>query len=192
MQRQAKQMIAVLALLLVFGAAYGGMRIYNRTQQEKESERKEAQKLYLADVKKEDISAFSYQNGDDTLEFVKEGEEWISKNEEGMKLNQASVESMLDGLVSLTAEETVEGAGSFSEYGLDSPQNVITVTTADGTLTLRIGMENTVTGQYYLAKGEEETLYLVSGSFPSVFKKELSDLEDTSAETEEADVTETK
>ncbi len=69
---------------------------------------------------------------------------------------------------------------------------MITVTTADGTLTLRIGMENTVTGQYYLAKGEEETLYLVSGSFPSVFKKELSDLEDTSAETEEADVTETK
>ena len=62
---------------------------------------------------------------------------------------------------------------------------MITVTTADGTDTFEIGMENTVTGQYYLQKNEEDILYLIPGSFPSVFEKTLEDLEAVSEETEE-------
>ena len=35
MQKQAKQMIVAVILLIVFGAAYGGMHIYNQKQAEK-------------------------------------------------------------------------------------------------------------------------------------------------------------
>ncbi len=185
MQKQAKQMIVAVILLIVFGAAYGGMHIYNQKQAEKESEQEEAKKIAVVGVKQEDITAFSYQNGDDTLEFVKEEDTWITKNAEEMSLDQSAVESMIGEIASLEAEEVVEGAGDFSEYGLDSPENVITVTTADGTDTFAIGMENTVTGQYYLQKNEEDILYLIPGSFPSVFEKSLADLEAVSEETEE-------
>ena len=185
MQKQAKQMIVAVILLIVFGAAYGGMHIYNQKQAEKESEREEAEKITVVGIKQEDITAFSYQNGEDTLEFVKEEDTWITKNAEEMSLDQSAVKSLTGEIASLEAEEVVEGAGDFSEYGLDSPENVITVTTADGTDTFEIGMENTVTGQYYLQKNEEDILYLIPGSFPSVFEKTLEDLEAVSEETEE-------
>ncbi|MCI8634406.1 MAG: DUF4340 domain-containing protein [Eubacterium sp.] len=185
MQKQAKQMIVAVILLIVFGAAYGGMHIYNQKQAEKESEREEAEKITVVGIKQEDITAFSYQNGEDTLEFVKEEDTWITKNAEEMSLDQSAVKSLIGEIASLEAEEVVEGVGDFSEYGLDSPENVITVTTADGTDTFEIGMENTVTGQYYLQKNEEDILYLIPGSFPSVFEKTLEDLEAVSEETEE-------
>lgn len=185
MQKQAKQMLIVLALLIVFGAAYGGMRMYNQKQEEKQNRKEEEEKVLIAGVKQEDITAFSYQNGEDTLEFVKEEDAWITKNAEEMKLDQSTVESLLEKIASLEAEETVEGAGSPSEYGLDSPENVITVTTADGTETLFIGMQNAITDQYYLQKGENGTIYLVSSAFPSAFEKPLADFEEQSEETEE-------
>ena len=79
---------------------------------------------------------------------------------------------------------TKENAGELSEYGFDKPGNIITFTTAEGTKTLTIGMENPVTGQYYVKIDGEDTLYLVSGSFPSVFSKSLEELKETTEDTE--------
>ena len=42
MQKQTKQILVVIALLLVFGAAYGGMRIYNDRQEKQAGEEAEA------------------------------------------------------------------------------------------------------------------------------------------------------
>ena len=190
MKKQARQMIVVVVLFILFGAAYGGMHVYNQKQAKEERKQEEAEKIYIAGVKQEDITAFSYQNGEDTLEFVKEEDTWTARNDEELKLDQNAVETMLDEIALLEAAEVVEGAGDFSEYGFDTPENVITATTAEGTVTLNIGMENTVTGQYYLQKAGEDTLYLVSGSFPPSFEKSLADLEDTSEGTETVNETE--
>ncbi len=192
MQKQKKQMILVLVLLVLFGAAYGGMRIYNEKQAEKESEEEEASKIYIAEVKQEDITAFSYQNAEETLEFVKEEDTWISKNDESIKLDQTAVEDMLENIASLEAEEIVESPEDLSEYGFDTPTNVLTFTTGEGTTTLTIGMENAINNQYYLTKNEEDTLYLVTNSFPSAFQKGLEELEDTTEESTEAVIEETE
>ncbi len=189
MQKQTKQLLIVLALLIVFGAAYGGMHFFNQKQEEKQSRQEEEARVLIAGVKQADITAFSYQNGEDTLEFVKEEDTWITKNAEEMSLDQSAVEALLSEIASLEAEETVEGAGSPSEYGLDTPENVITVTTADGTETLFVGMQNPVTGQYYLQKGEDGEIYLVSSAFPSAFEQPLSDFSEADEETEEMNET---
>lgn len=186
MQKQKKQMILILVLLLIFGAAYGGMRVYNKKQAEKESAVEEAAKVYVTEVKQENITAFSYQNGEETLEFVKEEDTWVSKNDESIKLDQAAVDTMLEKIASLEAEEIVESPEELSEYGFDAPTNILTYTTEEGTTTLTIGMENSITNQYYLTKDGEDTLYLIGSSFPSAFQQGIEDLEDTSeASTEE-------
>lgn len=192
MQKQKKQMILVLVLLLVFGAAYGGMRIYNKKQAEKESAEEEAAKTYITKVDQGAITAFSYQNMEETLEFVKEEDTWVSKNDESISLDQSAVEEIAEKIASLEAEEVVESPEKLSEYGFGSPTNVITYTTEAGTTTLTIGMENSITSQYYITKAGEDTLYLINSSFVSVFEKGLADLEDTTENSTEAVIEETE
>ena len=192
MQKQKKQMILVVVLLLIFGSAYGGMRIYNQKQADKEEKEEEASKTYVTGVKKEDITAFSYQNMEETLDFVKEEDTWVLKNDESMKLDQSAVESMVNEIASLEAEEVLDLPEDISEYGFDKPENVITYTTDKGTVTLTVGMENTITNQYYLIQNEADSLYMVNGSFPSAFQKTAGDLEDTSEDSTETVVSETE
>lgn len=189
MQKQKKQMILVLVLLVLFCGAYAGIRIYNDKQADKEAKEAEAAKTYITKIKQEEITAFSYQNADQTLQFVKEDDTWISQNDASIKLDQSAVKSMLETISELEAEEVVETSEELSTYGFDKPMNVITVTTAEGTTTLTVGMENTITNQYYLRKNKEDTLYLVSGTFMSGFSKTLEDLKDTTEDTEAAEET---
>ncbi len=184
MQGQKKYLVILCLLLFVFGGAYAGMRGYNGRQEEKENSETEASKIYVVREKAEEITAFSYQNGGDTLQFVKEGSTWVMKQDDSLTLNQTLVGDITDEIASLTADQTVENAGELSEYGFDKPGNIITFTTAEGTKTLTIGMENPVTGQYYVKIDGEDTLYLVSGSFPSVFSKSLEELKETTEDTE--------
>lgn len=185
MKKQKRQMILILALLLVFGSAYAGMRAYNQNQSRKEAEEAEAAKIYVTNVKKEEITAFSYQSGGETLLFVKEGEDFILENDREIKLDQSEVEAMAETVSSVEAEDQVNMPGDLAEYGFDAPENVITLTTAKGQQTLTIGMQNPVTGQLYLTKsGDDTSVYLVDGGFSSSFEKtkeELRAAEDSTA-----------
>lgn len=183
MKKQKKQMILILALLVVFGAAYAGMRLYNKNQNEKEEKEAEAAKIYVTNEKPEDITAFSYQNGGETLSFVKE-DEWLLQDDKEMKLDQSAVESIVEKLSAVEAEDKVEQSENLEEYGFDSPENILTLTTAQGSATLTIGMQNPVTDQYYLTKSGDDTLYLVESSFPLAFEKtaeELKEAEESSS-----------
>lgn len=183
MQKQKKQMIFVAVLLLLFAAAYGGMRVYNDKQEEKERAGEEADKIYVTESDADAVTAFSYQNGGETLSFVLEDDTWVCRNDDTVKLDAESIENIVSRVCRLEAEAVVEPEEELSEYGFDAPENVITVTTKAGTETLTVGMKNPVTGQYYLRKDEGETLYLVASDFPSAFTKALTDLEDAGEET---------
>lgn len=114
------------------------------------------------------------------------------ENDENMKLDQSAVESMVNEIASLEAEEVLDLPEDISKYGFDKPENVITYTTGKGTVTLTVGMENTITNQYYLIQNEADCLYMVNGSFPSAFQKTAGDLEDTSEDSTETVVSETE
>ena len=119
MQRQKKQMILILALLLVFGAAYAGMRWYNKNQSEKEAKEEEAAKIYVTNEKPEEITAFSYQADGETLTFQREGDDWALESDRELKLDQGAVEAIAEKLSALEAEELVEEPQDLAEYGLD-------------------------------------------------------------------------
>lgn len=193
MRRQKKQMALVLACLILFGAAYAGMRAYNADQEKKEKEREEGAKVYVTEAEEEDVTAFSYQVKEETLEFVKEGEEWALRQDEGAKLDQDAVQEIVSSLARLEAEDQildVSEEDAAKEYGFSSPQNMLTLTTADGTETLSVGMDNAVTGQCYVRKKGDGAVYLVDGSFPSAFQKTGEELEKKEDGTEAVSETE--
>lgn len=185
MQKQKKQMIVIIIILILFVAAYFGMRSYNAKQEEKEAAETEAEKIYVTELKKDDITAFSYQTDGETLSFVKEEDTWKCENDETLTLDETAISTMLSTVATLEAAESVEDAGELSEYGFDTPTNVITLTTEKGTTTLTIGMNNSITDQYYMTKDGDDSLYLVSSGVPAAFEKTLADLE-AEEETEQA------
>lgn len=184
MQKQKKQMVCLLVLLVIFIAAFCGTKVYQQKQQEKEEKQTEADKKYVTQTDVSDITAFSYQIQDETLTFVKEGDQWISQDDSTVALDQSAVENLVSSMAEIEAEEVIDEPDNLSEYGFDTPVNVLTYTTADGTVTLTVGMENTITSQYYLTKSDDDRLYLVADDFPSPFTKTLDELKDTSEDTE--------
>ena len=116
MQKQKKQMIVIIIILILFVAAYFGMRSYNAKQEEKEAAETEAEKIYVTELKKDDITAFSYQTDGETLSFVKEEDTWKCENDETLTLDETAISTMLSTVATLEAAESVEDAGELSEY----------------------------------------------------------------------------
>lgn len=190
MKRQKKQFLILVILFILCVAAYVGIRIYNQKQSEKEEAKEAAEKITLTDLKSDDITAFSYQYEDQTLEFVKEEDTWYYNKDKTILIDSSKITSMLSGILSVEATDKITDYDSLSDYGLDNPSNTITVTTADGTTTLKAGSENTMLSEYYLMKDEDQTVYLSSTSVGASFAKSVEDLTkepDTETETEPAE-----
>ena len=59
MNRQKKQFIALLIVLILCVAAYGLVMLYNKRTQKNKEDSEEAAKIALTDYSTEDVTAFS-------------------------------------------------------------------------------------------------------------------------------------
>lgn len=185
MEKQKKQVLILTVLLLVLVIAYLAIHIYNGKQEEKESAKEEAEKIYITNDAVEDITAFSYVLTGETLSFAKSGDEWIYDGDTSCNLDESVIETMLGKVASITADECLSEPESLDSYGLDAPSGQITLTTDEETVTLFIGNRNAITGSYYLKKDGDDKVYLVSSTVASACTKNISDLlteEDTETE----------
>ncbi len=190
MQRQKKQFIVIMILLVVCAAAYIGLRVYNDRQDKKEEAEAEAAKITVTDLKSDDITAFSYIYQDQTLSFAKEDGTWYYEGDKSVSIDQDQISAMLSAVTAIEATDSVKDYDSLSDYGLDEPVNVITLTTADGTTTLNIGDENTMLSDYYLTKEGDDTVYLVESSVKTTFDKSVEDLTAVASTETEASLSE--
>lgn len=191
MQKQKKQLLVMVILLVIGILAYVGIRIYNEKQEEKKAAEEEENRIAVTDLKSDDITAFSYQYEGELLEFVKEDGTWYYKGDKSISMDQDQISSMLETAAGLNAETEVTDYETLSDYGLDNPANTITLTGGSKTATLLLGNKNEMLSQYYLKKKEEDTVYLVSVSLESIFGKSVSDLTKVEESTEELSGTET-
>ena len=83
MQRQKKQFLVMVILLVIGIFAYLGVRFYNDKQEEKKAAEEEQSKTLVTDFKSDDITSFSYQYEGELLEFVKEDGTWYYKGDRG-------------------------------------------------------------------------------------------------------------
>ena len=96
--------------------------------------------------------------------FLKREDSWIKKDEKDFPVSQETLNSAVNNLATLDAEQELKDPQKLEEYDLDKPQNKITLTEKDGSETaLQIGMKNENTGQYYVKKESgDNSIYLVA------------------------------
>ena len=190
---QKKQAIGILVTLLVLVAAFVGLKFYNKNANEKTQQEEEDAKIYVTSAEVQEITSFSWLQEGQTLTMTKDGDAWSCKEHPEYVIDADKVETLLQNISPLEAQQIVEEPDTDEAYGFEPPTNVITYTAGDDTVTLTIGMENEITGGYYLKSSADEILYLVDSSLVSAFNIDASELEkeETSESSETSENSET-
>ena len=191
MQKQKKQLMGVVVVLIICLAAYFGLVKYNDAQEEKEAKEAEEATIHVTDFAEEDITAFSYVLDGTTVSFTKDGDgNWTYDEDTSIDIDEDSISSLLGNILDITAEEELTEVDDTVDYGFESPTQTITITTGEGTTTLTLGAENAINSNYYLKTSADDTIYLVGSTLSSAFSKTIEDLTAEETQTEDEGDTE--
>ena len=177
--KQKKQAIAIVVALVLLVAALFGLKFYNKKTEEKQTAADEAARVYASQTTSDAITALSWEYNGETIHLTKTDDTWTCTEQPDRTLDTDQVTTLLDAVASLEATQQVENPEDDAIYGLDTPTNVITYTTSDGTTTLTLGNENNITGGNYLKNSDNDNIYLVDTSLVTTFDCDVSTLEKT-------------
>lgn len=187
MDGQKKQFIGICILVVLCVAAYFGLKAYNEKAAEKEQQEIEDKKIEAVSIDKEKVKSFSYQVDENTLTFEKEEDTWYYKEDHSINIDQDAISTMLESAAEVTAEQKLENVEDISEYGFDSPTNVLTFEMEDGTRTITIGMQNEITSEYYIMDNNSNAIYVVQTNLNATFSKSVEDVTVEEEEEESAE-----
>lgn len=116
-------------------------------------------------VAQEDVTKMTLENAQGTFVFEKEEDTWqmvepsAAEGDESSAgeetLDQAQVRSVLGRAASMTMKKPL-GKEEREAYGLDDPNAVVTLETADETVTLRVGAEDADDASYVVKSSESQ------------------------------------
>ena len=178
MKNKKVKMISSVVVLVILCGAYVGVKTYVAKQEQKESEAEEEDEttsVYAAST--DDIEKITFLIDKKEVTFANTDDGWVKSDEEDFPVNQDKLDEVAGALNNVTAQRVLEDVEDISQYGLDSPQNTVTVVTSDGKETdLRIGEENESVSQYYIGKDDDDSVvYLVAAASVEPFMSELYD-----------------
>lgn len=161
MAKKKKQMLTLLIVLGVVVLLLVGMLVWNWYSEKQKAAAEEAAQIHVTTV--EDPVKLTYCNGTDTLTFTKEDDEWESEDVPDFPLDSSYVETIVTTLEELTAERELDVVDELSAYGLEDPQQWVTVTDEDGTsATLYLGNTTGESNTYAMVGKDGETIYTIS------------------------------
>lgn len=166
-------LIVFVALIVVYAATSAYSDYAQRKQEEQEQEESEANRIWITDI--EEVREISYDNGTDSLAFVKEDEEWKYKDAEDFPLVQSYLTALEETVSHLEATRKLEGGDELEAYGLAEPAAMVTVTDSDGNETT-LGIGNSVDSEYYLVVEGEDIPYTVSSTLYNEIQYSLYDM----------------
>lgn len=191
---KSKQLIIGVIILVLCVGGYFGLRAYNANEEKKEA----AKTVTPVGVNQDEVTGFTYMYDDGILIFEKDGDNWLYKDNTELDMSEDTISSMLEAVCTVTSEEMVT-AENLSDYGFDTPENTITLITAEGTTEIAVGMYNDMLSKYYININGSNDMYLISGDMVTAFERSLDDLtvvedesedEETAEDTESVDSTE--
>lgn len=177
MKKKSVNLVTAVAVLVVLSGAYIGVKTYVTKQEEKENESEEEKTTMVFSSDSKDIQSLTFLIDKKEVTFEKDDDNWIKSDDPEFPVNQDILTEAAGYLNEMEAQRVLEDVEDNSEYGLDNPENTITITTSDDEKTsILVGMENESTSQYYVEKeGEESTVYVVSNTTIDPFMKTLYD-----------------
>lgn len=216
MNKQKRTFVILAIVLVACLAGYLGLLNYNKYKSDDDSESEsnsvEALSLDSSDVKSISFLidgqeySFSRIKSEDTSDDTEstesektdtesetnsdenstDDEQWVCDNDTSLKINTSKVTSLLGNATSITASKKFDSDADTSDFGLDEPQNVVKLSTADETYTITIGEKNAMLGEYYIKVNDD--VYLSSttilGTIPDSIDDMIATKESESTETE--------
>ena len=187
MKKQKIQFIVILIVLAVLIAATFGMKWYNKNKEEEKTAEEEASTIYISKVDVDTITAFSYEVDHVTYTFTKDGDTWTYDGDTSLDMDEEAIDSMLATLSSLTAIEEISDYTDLTEFGFDQPEDLISYTTSEGSVSLFVGNKNDTLNAYYIISADGGSIYLTETSLADAFSKTIEEL----TVTEDTESTET-
>ncbi len=204
MNKQKRTFVILAIVLVACLAGYLGLLNYNKYKSdddsESESDSVEALSLDSSDV--ESLSflidgqeyTFSRIKSEDTSDETESTEsektdteseenaesstddddQWVCDNDTSLKINTSKVTSLLGNATSITASKKFDSDADTSDFGLDEPQNVVKLSTADETYTITIGEKNAMLGEYYIKVNDD--VYLSSNTILGTIPDSIDDM----------------
>ena len=168
-------LLSALVVLILLTAAYFCLKNYNK-EQEAESETEDTS-VAVTSIEETDITGLTYILDKEKLEFKKENDSWHYAQDENFPVDQDKMKTLLDNFKDIKAVRDLGQLENLEDYGLEEPQNTVTVTSNNGVETVfYIGNENETTGDYYMYMNNPEHVYTVGSAFANAFNGKLYDL----------------
>lgn len=212
MNKQKRTFVILAIVLAACLAGYLGLLNYNKYKSdddsESESDSVEALSLDSSDVKSlsflidcqeysfsriksedtsdETESTESEKTDTDSESSTDDDDQWVCDNDTSLKINTSKVTSLLGNATSITASKKFDSDADTSDFGLDEPQNVVKLSTADKTYTITIGEKNAMLGEYYIRINDD--VYLSSTTILGIIPDSIDDM----VATEDSESTETE
>lgn len=163
-----KKVILLLSAMLALIVSMYGFQHLNKEKEEGTTAGSQGTVVF-PEFNVEEITKIRIQVDEAEFTFAKTEEKWTLEGEDEFLVDEASLSSILSNARTLTAERTLSDLDNVGVYGLDAPDKVLELTKANGSkLVLKIGMENEVTGQFYvMAEGQSE-VFLIGSSLPGL------------------------
>lgn len=174
MKKQIKQLTVMAVLLFVLA----GLLLFSRKTGVFKEKEEETLTYYLVDIPTDSVDGLSYYIDNTEIMITKDEDgNWNVESDPDIDLDEDAVNSMVNVAASVSSEDVLESPEDLSEYGLDEPQNTITVYKNDGSyMTYKIGAKETMSGKYYAMTPEDGRVYLVATKYLSNVVKEIEDI----------------
>ena len=191
MKKQKIQMLVIVVILLLCIVAYFLATRYAKQQEQRDKDSETQGQVNLTVIYPDDVDAFSYIADGTTYSYTKNKDTWTCENDTSLKMDADSIATLLGNLKKITAAEAIDDYDSIADYGLDQPQNTITVTCGNETTTIDIGDYNEMLQEYYIKISGDDKIYLADSTLKDAFSKKPDTMvqQEESTETESVDST---
>lgn len=191
MKKQKIQMLVIVVILLLCIVAYFLAARYAKQQEQRDKDSETQGQVNLTVIDPDDVDAFSYIADGTTYSYTKNKDTWTCENDTSLKMDADSIATLLGNLKKITAAEAIDDYDSIADYGLDQPQNTITVTCGNETTTIDIGDYNEMLQEYYIKISGDDKIYLADSKLKDAFSKKPDTMvqQEESTETESVDST---
>ena len=182
MNKQKRPFLILTIVLVACLAGYLGLLNYNKYKSDDDSE-SESDSVEALSLDSSDVNSVSFLIDGQEYSFsrIKSGssdsdddEQWVCNNDTSLKINTSKVTSLLGNATSITASKKFDTDADTSDFGLDEPQNVVKLSTADKTYTITIGEKNAMLGEYYIKVNDD--VYLSGTTIPGTIPDSIDDM----------------
>ena len=161
MKAKQRTLAFLLVLVLAAGAALALLTHANRKAEQAASEAEDGS-IPLLDVTGDALEQVAVQYEGETLTLLP-GDGWTLAEDPDYHLDDSACDTIRTALADMRAKRQLE-AQPGEDYGFDAPRLVVNVTAAGERTTLTVGAENPVTGDVYVRRNGEDTVYAVDAA----------------------------